>query len=122
MENISKQRVVHLTAKDFVIETFKASGKGGQHRNKTESAVRIKHPPSGAVGECSEERSQYQNKKIAFERLVKSERFQNWIKLEHNRIIGLLPTEKEIEEEVDRIIERDLNNGNIKIEYFEPRE
>lgn len=119
---MNKQRVVHLTSKDFVVETFKASGKGGQHRNKTESAVRIKHPPSGAVGECSEERSQFQNKKIAFERLVKSEKFQRWIRLEHNRMAGLLPTEKEIEEEVDKMIEKDLKNGNIKIEYFETKE
>lgn len=59
----------HWNEKDFLIQTLKASGPGGQHVNKTESAVRIIHQPSGIQVTSSESRSQLQNKKLAMERL-----------------------------------------------------
>ena len=53
------------------VETFRASGPGGQHVNKTESAVRLRHLPSGVVVSSQQERSQHRNKAICLEKLRK---------------------------------------------------
>ena|SRR6185503_10881877 len=51
------------------VETFRSSGPGGQHVNKTESAVRLRHKPSGVVVTSQQERSQHRNKQLALEKL-----------------------------------------------------
>lgn len=53
------------------VETFRSSGPGGQHVNKTESAVRLRHVPSGAVVTSRQERSQHRNKVLCLQRLRK---------------------------------------------------
>lgn len=78
---------VVINPSDLQIDTFRSSGAGGQHINKTESAIRITHLPTGTVVECQDERSQYKNKDKAM-RILRSKILEAEREKQHSEIAG----------------------------------
>lgn len=74
-----RQLLFSVTLKDCETQTFRCGGNGGQNQNKRDTGVRIIHPPSGARGEARDERSQLQNKRLAFRRMAQSALFRAWV-------------------------------------------
>jgi protein subunit release factor B len=108
-ENEKRKPLLSVTTEDCRWEYFRASGAGGQKRNKTSNAVRCTHEDSGAVGQATESRKQSDNRKMAFKRMAESEKFKTWVKIESSRRLGK-------ETKIQKEVEKSMSSQNLKIE------
>jgi len=113
ISNKKKEKLFSVTIHDCRVDTYRGSGKGGQNRNKRDTAVRIVHEPSGAIGQCEEQRNQLQNKKTAFHRMAETKEFKKWVRLEASKRTGeLARIEKKVEQELKKVkVEKRDENG-----------
>lgn len=113
-----KELLFAVTADDCNWSYFTAGGKGGQHQNKTASACRCVHKASKAEGISRDLKSQWQNRKLAFQRMADSDKFKAWMKIETSR--RLLSSEEKAAQERAREdwIEKQMNPENIRVEML----
>lgn len=74
--SMDRHRILSVSIHDCEVQHFRSGGKGGQNQNKRDTGTRVIHHASGARGEARDERSQLQNKRTAFLRMLKTKEFQ----------------------------------------------
>lgn len=115
---MGKELLFSITKKDLDISYFSGHGAGGQHRNKHQNCVRVRHPESGAMAVGQSSRSRKQNVQEALHNLVKQPKFVLW----HTRKVMEAITGKTIEEQVEKwlkpqYLKIEVNKDGKWIEY-----
>ncbi|MBE6574041.1 MAG: peptide chain release factor 1 [Ruminococcaceae bacterium] len=103
---------VEINNADLKIETCKSSGAGGQHINKTESAIRILHIPTGIVVECQDERSQFKNKDKAM-KILRSKLYDMKAQEQHDKIANQRKTQVGTGDRSERIRTYNYPQGRV---------
>ena len=117
MTEDNRERITIATKKDFDVSYFCGSGAGGQARNKVASGVQIIHRETGAIGRASDSRSQADNKKKAFERLMETPKMKFWLARELYAIQQKETLEETVEKEmVDKNLKYEIKNAEGKWE------
>jgi protein subunit release factor A len=106
-----RELLFSVTIADCKVDTFTVGGPGGGGKDTSNTGVRITHPPSGAVGEGREERSQALNKQKAFGRMARSPQFQSWLRLKTAELKG--------RPSLAELVEQAMAPENIRVEIRE---
>ena len=104
---MNKEPIMSVTKKELEITYFSGTGKGGQHRNKHQNCIRIKHPPTGIIVTGTKQRSRIQNQREAIRSLANHPDFIRWLKIESIH-----------KEELNKRVNELMKEENLKVEYL----
>lgn len=110
-----REKILSVTLADCRVDTYRCGGNGGQNVNTRETGVRITHTDSGAIGQSCDQRTQWQNKKIAWRRMCETKEFKLWLRRKTGQIDVI---RSEMERRVKNQVERDMRPENILVEYY----